>query len=63
MKYVVKVLIKALIICFNFYKNSTRYDNLKHRHREQMYGYQGEKLGVRWTGRLELTYIHYWYYV
>ena len=32
----------------------------RHRHREQMYGYQGGKEGVEWIWRLGLTYIQYY---
>ena len=32
----------------------------RHRHREQMYGYQGRKIGMGRIGRLGLMYIHYY---
>ena len=33
------------------------------KYREQTYGYQWGEDQVGWIGRLELTYIHYWYSV
>ena len=47
-----------------FAKQISNFSNfyLRNRYREQIYGCQGVRR-VRGTGKLGLTYIHYWYYV
>ena len=45
----------------NWYRWSYLLNINRNRCREQMHGYQEEKEGIGWIGRLGLTYIPYWH--